>query len=313
MPKLRFLPYILILGAGVIWGSTFSLTLIATSGGGHPLALAAWQVIISSIFLALLCLVTGTTAFNPKNIGCYTVLAVIGISIPNVLYYNAAPHLSAGILSITISTVPLFTYGIMLLLRFESLVIRRAFGIVLGMVAILLLVLPDHGLESSDASFWILAVMLCAILYSVENVYISKGVSDQIDVRELLTGSNIIAIFILVPVTLWMDVGEPVSWLFSTPGWAITGVGITSALAYMMFFYTIKISGPVFASQCGYIITISGVLWGILIFSEQHSLWIWSSVVVLMVGLALVSPEDGADRDVETHNETAEIEASKTR
>ena len=57
-----------------------------------------------------------------------------------------------------------------------------------------------------------------------------------------------------------------------------------------MFFYTIKTAGPVFASQCAYIVTISGVLWGIVIFAEVHSIWVWLSVVVMMAGLALVTP-----------------------
>ena len=50
------------------------------------------------------------------------------------------------------------------------------------------------------------------------------------------------------------------------------------------------IPGAVFASQCAYAVTISGVIWGIIVFSEQHSIWVWSSVVVMLFGLALVLP-----------------------
>jgi drug/metabolite transporter (DMT)-like permease len=34
------------------------------------------------------------------------------------------------------------------------------------------------------------------------------------------------------------------------------------------------------------------VIWGIIIFSEQHTLWIWMSVMVMLLGLVLVSPDD---------------------
>jgi drug/metabolite transporter (DMT)-like permease len=64
-----------------------------------------------------------------------------------------------------------------------------------------------------------------------------------------------------------------------------------------MFFYTIKASGPVFASQCAYVVTISGVIWGIIVFSEQHTIWIWMSVIVMLFGLLLVSPDDDDDVD----------------
>jgi len=217
---------------------------------------------------------------------------LVGITAPNLFYYYAAPHLSAGILAITISTVPLFTYAIMLLLRLESLVLRRFVGILLGMIAILLLVLPDHGFSSDDANLWILLVILCAFLYALENVYIGRGVDPDIDIRELLFGSNLVAALMQFPLAIYLGVDESPAWLFSGAGLAVVGIALSSSFAYTMFFYTIKTAGPVFASQCAYAVTISGVIWGIIVFSEQHSTWIWISLVVMLLGLVLVSPDD---------------------
>ena len=284
------LPYFLILTAGVLWGGTFSLALIATADGTHPMALTSWHVILGAVLFVVVCLVSKIPFFNFRRLPVYIVIAAIGLVFPDLLYYFAAPHLNAGILSITVSTVPLFTYAIMWAMRYEALIIKRALGIVLGMIAILLLVLPDQGLRSDDANYWILAVVLCAVFYAMENVYIAEGISDEMDVRELLSGSNIVASVVLVPATSWTGVGVPVSWLFTPAGWAISLIAVSSTVAYMLFFYTIKTSGPVFASQCAYIVTISGVLWGILIFSEVHTFWVWLSVLVMMAGLALVTP-----------------------
>ncbi len=64
-----------------------------------------------------------------------------------------------------------------------------------------------------------------------------------------------------------------------------------------MFFYTIKTSGPVFASQCAYVVTIAGVIWGIIVFAEEHSLWVWSSVIVMLLGLMLVNPDNSDEGD----------------
>ena len=292
MAEHRLFPYFLILGAGVIWGATFSLALIATAKGAHPLGLSAWQVVLTGAFFGIAFLFSRFTLFNLRHLHHYLVLALVGITAPNLLYFNAAPHLSAGILAITISTVPLFTYAIMLLLRLESMVMRRFAGIVLGMIAILLLVLPDHGFSSDDASFWTLLVILCALLYAVENVYIGRGVDVRIDIRELLFGSNLVASMIQFPLAVYLGVDESPGWLLSTPGLAIVGIAVGSGFAYTMFFYTIKTAGPVFASQCAYAVTISGVIWGIMIFSEQHSLWIWISVIVMLLGLLLVLPDE---------------------
>jgi len=284
------LPYFLILTAGVLWGSTFSLALVATADGTHPMALTTWHVMLATLLFSIICLVSKVPVFNFRRLPVYMLIAAIGLVIPDLLYYFAAPHLNAGILSITVSTVPLFTYAIMWSMRFEAMILKRALGIVLGMIAILLLVLPDQGLSSTHATYWILAVVVCAVFYAIENVYIAEGVSDEIDIRELLSGSNIVATIVLVPTTAWMGVGVPVSWIFTSAGLAVTGIAIFSTAAYLMFFYTIKTAGPVFASQCAYIVTISGVLWGIVIFAETHTIWIWLSVLVMMAGLALVTP-----------------------
>jgi len=289
------LPYFLIITAGVVWGGTFSLALIATADGTHPVMLTSWQVVISAIFFIGICLFSRVPVFKLKRLPVYTLLALLGIILPDLLYYFAAPHLNAGILSITVSTVPLFTYAIMWVMRFERMILKRALGIVLGMAAILLLVLPDQELSSINASYWILVVVLCAVCYAIENVYISEGINFDLDIRELLCGSNIVATIILVPATAWMDVGVPVSWIFTPAALAITTIALSSTLAYMMFFYTIRTAGPVFASQCAYIVTISGILWGIVIFSEVHTIWVWLSVAVMMAGLALVTPAARVD------------------
>ena len=303
MAEHRLFPYFLILGAGIIWGATFSLALIATAQGAHPLALSAWQVVLTAAFFFASFLFSRFTLFDLKHLRHYLVLALVGITAPNLFYYYAAPQLSAGILAITISTVPLFTYAIMLLMRFESAVLRRMAGILLGMIAILLLVVPDQGFSNKDANLWILLVIVCALLYAVENVYIGRGVAPSIDIRELLFGSNLVAALIQFPLAMYLGVGESWSWLASPAGLAVTAIALGSGFADLMFFYTIKTAGPVFASQCAYAVTISGVIWGIIVFSEQHSIWIWISVMVMLLGLALVSPDQAAR--VENDNNTA--------
>ncbi len=307
MAEHRLFPYLLILAAGAIWGATFSLALIATAGGAHPLGLSAWQVLLTAAIMLVFCLLGRITLFDFGNLRHYVVLALVGITAPNLFYYFAAPHLSAGILAITVSTVPLFTYAIMLVLRFESVIARRVVGIVLGMIAILLLVVPDQGLNSDDASFWILLVVLCSVLYAIENVYISRGIPRIIDIRELLFASNLIASLIQFPLAIYLGLDEPWTWLVSDAGLAIGGIAIGSSFAYAMFFYTIKSSGPVFASQCAYVVTISGVIWGIMIFSEQHTVWVWISVIVMLLGLLLVNPDeedevDGIDTSATTES-----------
>ena len=62
--------------------------------------------------------------------------------------------------------------------------------------------------------------------------------------------------------------------------------------AYSGFVWLISSAGPVFAAQVGYIVTLSGVVLGVAVLGEQNSTWVWLSLVVMMLGLALVQPRD---------------------
>ncbi|MFT4651173.1 MAG: drug/metabolite transporter (DMT)-like permease [Polaribacter sp.] len=290
MSKTLYLSYALIIVAGAIWGGVFSLVLLAASEGAHPLGIAVWQVVITAALFVAYRIITKKPIIRRVNLVHYAVLAVVGISFPSLSYYYAASHLTAGILSISVSAIPLFSYMIMLALKRERFVTRRVFGIVFGMIAILLLVIPDQGLSSDDASLWIILAVVCAFSYAVEGVYIDHKVDPQIDVSDLLCGSNILAALVMVPVGLWLGVSEPVTWLMTPAGYGVIGASIGTGLAYALYFYAIKIAGAVFTSQCAYIITISGVFLGIIFYGEQHSIWIWIAVAISLVGLSLVRP-----------------------
>ena len=69
----------------------------------------------------------------------------------------------------------------------------------------------------------------------------------------------------------------------------IIGMAIINATAYALFVICIEKSGPLFASQVGYIVTLAGVFWVIIIFNDSHSIWVWVSLVTMLIGLMLVS------------------------
>jgi drug/metabolite transporter (DMT)-like permease len=65
-----------------------------------------------------------------------------------------------------------------------------------------------------------------------------------------------------------------------------------------LFLYLVIYAGPVFASQTAYVVTLSGVLWGIMIFDDEHSLWVWLSLGVMMLALTLVTPRKDKSQPV---------------
>jgi len=71
--------------------------------------------------------------------------------------------------------------------------------------------------------------------------------------------------------------------------WVGGGMMSVNALLTVIFIASIRRAGPVFTSQTAYLITIAGVLWGMLLLGERHSGWIWTAMAAMYAGVALVT------------------------
>ena len=58
-----------------------------------------------------------------------------------------------------------------------------------------------------------------------------------------------------------------------------------SGIAYTVLLHLIRTSGPVFASQSPHVITLAGVAWGLLLFGERHSLYVWLALALTLGSL----------------------------
>ena len=91
-------------------------------------------------------------------------------------------------------------------------------------------------------------------------------------------------------VVVATDSPVPLAWPWGVVEWSIAGMAAINALCYGLFIYLIGYAGAVFATQVAYLVTTSGVALGIIIFDEQHSVWVWLSLALILTGLAFVRP-----------------------
>ena len=286
-----FLPYFMVLVAGVLWGLTFSLARIATEEQAHPLGLAFWQAFGGGLILLLVCLIRRRwPALTSGTIKRSSVIALLGTAIPGTMYFYAASRVPVGVLAITVALVPILTYALSLVLRADQFSNKRFLGIIVGFVAIVFLIAPETSLPNPGMAQWVLLALGAAVFYTLENVYVDVYVPKNTDMVVLLMGGLMIAGVILVPLVVALDAFVPITYPLANPEWAILGMIVVSSAAYILFLYVIKFSGAVFASVTAYVITIFGVFWGILLFNEQHSFWVWGALVLMLLGMSLVKP-----------------------
>ncbi len=289
--KLWNLAVLLLLG--VLWGLAFSLARMSTETGIHPIAINYWTCLIGALLLVLYCVVTRQRVPLQRNfLFLYIVCGVLGSVIPGTLYFYAASHVSAGVLSITVATVPLVTFVGAAMFGIETPSLIRVTGVIFGIISIALLVLPGTSLPNPSAALWVLVMVVAASCYAAENLIIAARTPAGSNVFVIVTGMLVAATIMLTPVIWLSGTFTVLPWPLDRPGWAIVSMALITATAYGGFYYLVIRAGPVFASQTAYVVTLAGVLWGMVIYDEAHSLWIWASLAVMIIALTLVKPRE---------------------
>ena len=287
----KFLPWILLLAMGLGWGLAFSLAKLAIMAGGMPLGMAFWQMVASTVMTFAICKLRGLPIpFSRHHIVNYLIVSVLATSVPSSCLMFAAGRVPAGVVAITIAIVPMLTYALATGLGRERQSMVRLTGLLCGIAAILLLVLPETSFPDRSAVPWILVAAIAPTFHAFNNINPTRPAMADMHPLHIIFGANLIGAMTLLPMAVLSGQMFPLAFPFGVLEWALLGNSVISVLAFVSFITTIKLAGPVFASQTGYLVTISGVIWGMMLFGETHSAWVWASLVVMLIGLSLVSP-----------------------
>jgi len=277
-----------ILVVGSLWGTSFSLSKYAIAAGVQPLGYAFWQCFGAGLLLlALLGLRGQRLPLTRRHLGFYLMTGALGIGAPNVNFYFVIPHLPAGLMAIVITTAPLITFVLALGLGLERFRWLRMAGILLGLGGVLLLVLPRGG--AGTFSSWVLLGLLTPFLYALSSILTAKYRPAGLNALPAAAGMMLAAALLQTPVMLALGHGY-LPWPPLGLRDAALAVHVAvSTVAYVTYFHLVRVAGPVYFSQVGYVVTLTGILWGMIFFGERLDPAIWLAAAVLLAGIALVN------------------------
>lgn len=290
--------YILVLVMGLAWGLGVSLSKIGGATGAHPLGLAHWQVMVAALITFAVCVVAKALPTPRADLVKFGVVCgAAGIAFPAMALFEAAKHLPAGIVAIAFASMPLFTYMLSLGFGLETPQWRRFVGVVIGLVAMSFILLPQSALPDPSAWPWVMLSLAASLSMSFENYYAAAHRPRGPGAFTLSFCRQLGALALLTPLAFFSGTMLPVFESWTAMQWAATGTGLISGLAFTCLLYVIATSGAVFATQTSYLITLAGVGWGILLFDERHSPWVWLALALTMVAVSLVRPEPARRHD----------------
>ena len=279
-----------LLAMGFAWSGMYTLVKIATALGASTVGLAMWESLGAGCILMLVCLAgRRSIPLGPVHLRYFFTSALIGVSLPGVAIFAAAGHLPVGVTSLIPTMIPIFTYGLAVALRLEKFIALRALGIVAGFAGALLIVLPEASLPEPAMANWVLLGLVAALLYATQNVYIARYTPAGTDVLAITCGTLTAGGIILIPVLVYLG-----GWVVPQPPYdavdaSALGIATISAFPSLAYVWVLRRLGPVYASQTAYFVTGTGVLIGMLLYGERHSLWVWSALALTCLGVALVT------------------------
>ena len=270
-----------------IWGSSFilvkkSLSVFDASQVGSLRIVAAF-----CFFLPFFLINIKKIPFQKFHL--FLIVGCLGNLFPAYLFSLAGSKLDSGVSGALNSTTPLFTLIIGGLFFGSIITKRQIFGIILGFIGALLLILAGaKGLQFNNYAFY---VIVATVLYGI-NLNITK---------KYITGLNLSPF--LITSFIFMTIG-PVALVVLFSGDFIDKVQLPearmplfysillgvlgSAVAMVLFNKLIQATSAILASSVTYLIPIVAILWGILD-GEAIQIQHFIGMGIILVGVYLVN------------------------
>lgn len=286
--KKIWLPMLLLILLGFIWGSGFTLARYATTHGVPPLGYSFWQSVGPAIVLLIVTLIKEKKlSLSIHHWRYYLIAGVLGIALPNTNMYFAAPHLPAGILGVIVNTVPLMMYPLALLTRQEKFQSMRFSAVVLGVIGIALLLNIKFSVLAG-VNTWSLITLFTPLLFALCALYSVYDRPANTSSLMLATGMLVMSALLLAPLMVDLHEFYPLNSL-SLPNLAIILEIILSSIGYVILFQLLKIAGAVYYSLVGGIVALTGLFWGWLLLGETISWYTAVAVALIIIAVILVS------------------------
>ena len=284
--KLRH--WVILIMLSVIWGSSFILIKRGLDAFSFE-QVATIRIFIASIFLAII----GRKYYINvpiKKLWPLFLTGVIGNGIPPFLFSKAQTYIDSGIVGILNVLTPLFT--ILIGILFYNLKVKTInyLGVALGIIGTIYLLIPQSDqLNDKTVYYCILAILGTACYGWSANIL--KANLEELNAIQI---STISFSFIGPCAGIYLFCGNFLEIMESHPKAlnSLASVAIlaimSSAIAVIIFNKLIKMTGPLFATSCTYIIPIVAIIWGISdkeIITTNHII----GFVIILGGVYLVN------------------------
>ena len=269
---------------GCVWGSSFILMQFGLKGV-NSIQLGSLRILFAAIFLMIVGFkhISKIPLYKWKYIA---LTSVFGTFIPAYLFAIALSKIDGSLSSILNALTPLNTLLVGLFFFGLDVQRRQIFGVIIGFLGCLLLILFGSGENTTENYYYAILVVIASLFYGINVNLIKKYLAD-LKPLTISTG-NFVIMFIPALVVLYFtgffDIVHKTKVQSSLGFIAVLGI-IGTGLSNILFFKLIQVSSPVFASSVTYIIPVVAFTLGYLFMKETLSLIQMLGAFIVLIGV----------------------------
>lgn len=274
-----------LLSLGALWGASFLFIRVAVPELG-PFVLVAVRVGLAALTLTLFAVVAGRTLKLRRLWGALAFVGIVNTALPFSLISAAEVHLTASLAAILNSTTVMFTALVAAVWLGDSLTVRKTFGVLLGVVGVAVLVGWDPLPLSPVVLLSVAAVLGASLCYGVGAVF-TKRTFAGVPPLTLAVGQQTTAAGFMLPAAAITLPGEAPSVVAALCVLALAV--LSTAVAYLLFFYLIGSAGPTSTSTVTLIVPVFGLLFGVVFLGEPVGVGTFAGLAVILASVVLIT------------------------
>src|SRR5215217_1079055 len=234
---------------GALWGGSFLFIRIAVPALG-PFFLVELRVGLAAAVLFLYAIAAGRVPKIRSRWRSFLVLGFLNAALPFTLISAAEIHLTASLAAILNSTTVMFTAIVATVWMGDALTVKKAVGIVLGIVGVTVLVGWDPLPLNGVVLLAVAAMLIASLSYALGATY--------------------------------------AKWSFS--GIPPLGLALLStAVAYLIYFRLIENVGPTSTVTVTLLVPVFGLLFGVLLLDEPFGLGTLAGLGIILTSVVLIT------------------------
>ena len=268
-----------------LWALHFSLVKLVDADDSPLTILVALLAVLCALFFILLLFQNKLFKFTLKKSLFFSVAGMFAYIIPLSVEFIVAPKIEAGILTLIVSAVPVFTLIVIWIFRLLNVTIKLVIGTLSGLAGLLILFYGNS--DNTSVSIWAVYALIIPLSYAFDAIFMEKFWPRNLDSTQVAFGESTASLIFVILLSIFYGnkYYDHFQWFTISSFWILAFV---TFIEVWLFFYILNKVGAVFVNLSSYLVMPAGFLWGFLIFGETFTFIKFISTLLICISIFMI-------------------------